>query len=55
MVEKLKIYFDYDQTFWRSVLGTLVGGCARISLSKSAQLFDLEPIHVIERYPYKQS
>ena len=31
------------------MLGTLVGGCARISLSKSAQLFDLEPIHVIER------
>ena len=25
----------------RSVLGTLVGGCARISLSKSAQLFSI--------------
>ena len=44
MVEIIeKLYFATDQTFWRSVLGTLVGGCARISLSKRAQLFDLEP------------
>ena len=31
MVETIEtLYFVYDQTFWRSVLGTLVGGCARI-------------------------
>ena len=30
----------------RSVLGILVGGCARISLCQSALLIDLEPIRV---------
>ena len=49
MVETIKKsilrHRPYDQTFWRSVLGTLVGGCARIGKGQSALLIDLEPIH----------
>ena len=57
MVETIEtLYFVYDQTFWRSVLGTLVGGCARIGSGQSALLgsIDLciEPIHVYENHPY---